>query len=74
MSKKHEIIGQFTLTFKESELTEDFWGAHSKEEKDRVGFWKDALEMEMQMWISHLFGNNLDLTFHSHVSISDEEE
>ena len=45
MSKKHEIIGQFTLTFKESELTEDFWGAHNKEEKDREGLWEDLLQI-----------------------------
>jgi hypothetical protein len=69
--KKHEIIGAFTLQFKESELPEEFWDAHDKEDKDMVGFFKDALEMEMQMWISHIFGSPLDITFHSSVSIEE---
>ena len=32
----------------------------------------DALEMEMQMWVSYIFGSPLDITFHSHVSIEEK--
>ena len=67
MSKKHEIKGEFTLRFNEADLGYEFWEVHDKNEKDRVGFFTDALEMEIGMWVSHLFGGNIpDIKFLQH--------
>ena len=59
MSKKHEIIGKFTLTFDEKDLGDEFWEAHDKADKDQVGFFTDAHEMEIGMWVSHHCGGNV---------------
>ena len=75
MSNKHEIIGKFTLTFDEKDLGEEFWEAHDKADKDQVGFFTEALEMEIGMWVSHLFGGNVPtIQFLQHSCIKEVKE